>query len=390
MDVVWRFKSSSHPIRNIIKDIIKVRMLNSRARREMSDAAFDWCRFRNLAEAFFIEQWPRFATFAEQKKEEFILALLLDATQADAQLLSQDIVKDYLNYCQVLGDKRYLVALGPVLRAHLEPLADGEAIAKGLFGKAKTYVAIDNRKIALDEVKRTLDDCQITWRQSAIFPDVLELTEKFAHNAITNAFGDKVWIMDAGSQFVAKLIEPAARERILDMCVGEGQKLKLLCHEGVQITAVDISARRLAIAKQRNQGEGIRFVCTDAAALDATLGLFDWILLDAPCSGSGTIRRHPDLILRLTQATLNTYLAMQRSLIDSAIKSLAPNGKLIYATCSVLPIENSLQVAEKLAVNCTMKPSELSALGNANNISLLPHIHDCDGFFLSVWKRNQD
>jgi 16S rRNA (cytosine967-C5)-methyltransferase len=116
---------------------------------------------------------------------------------------------------------------------------------------------------------------------------------------------------------------------------------------------------------------------------------FDWILIDAPCSGSGTLRRHPDLIYRLNKSQLISYQKLQRELLSSATKLLKPQGKLIYATCSLFNSENQQQIDGLLATNANLIPYELPDL-HKTSFELIPHIYDCDGFYLAALTKTRE
>lgn len=154
-----------------------------------------------------------------------------------------------------------------------------------------------------------------------------------------------VSVQDAGAQRAAGLLDARPGERVLDACAAPGGKA---CHllertPGIELTALDIDAHRLERVQQNldRLGLGARLIRADAADSAWWDGRpFDRILLDAPCSGTGVIRRHPDIKLLRRPGDMAGFVAQQQRLLSRCAGMLAPGGRLLYATCSVLPAEN--------------------------------------------------
>ena len=165
-------------------------------------------------------------------------------------------------------------------------------------------------------------------------------------------------VQDRAAQWVSPLLQPAPGDRILDACAAPGGKsthLAELTEDSGEIWAVDRSAGRL----QRVAGNAARLglqsisaLAADAAALQAERpswrGSFQRILIDAPCSGLGTLARHPDARWRITPDAIDGLLPLQRDLLDGLLPLLAPQGRLVYATCTIHPAENSEQIKQFL------------------------------------------
>jgi len=158
-------------------------------------------------------------------------------------------------------------------------------------------------------------------------------------------------IQDEGSQLIANHVTASPGDHILDYCAGSGGKTLAFApkmkNKG-QIYLYDIRPYTLIEAKKRLKRAGIQ----NAQLLDdkklKKRGLhsrMDWVLLDVPCSGTGTLRRNPDMKWKLTPETFTRLVEEQRKIFDSAFKFLKPNGKIVYATCSVFPEENEEQIA---------------------------------------------
>jgi 16S rRNA (cytosine967-C5)-methyltransferase len=158
------------------------------------------------------------------------------------------------------------------------------------------------------------------------------------------------WVQDAAAALPAKLLQPRPGERILDLCAAPGGKTLQLAASGADVTAVDISAPRMARLQANLARTGLTASLVTADALhwqpDAA---FDAILLDAPCSASGTIRRHPDLPFVKDGSELPSLTRLQSQLIDRALTWLKPGGRLVFSTCSLLPEEGETQLAAALA-----------------------------------------
>lgn len=158
------------------------------------------------------------------------------------------------------------------------------------------------------------------------------------------------WVQDAAAALPVRLLDPRQGERIADLCAAPGGKTLQLAAAGAQVTAVDISPARL-----RRVAENLRR-CALSADL-VTADALDWrpdavpdaILLDAPCSATGTIRRHPDLPFLRDGSGIPALIDLQARLIDHALSLIPPGGRMVYAVCSLLPDEGEAQVAAALA-----------------------------------------
>ncbi|MBM3613395.1 MAG: RsmB/NOP family class I SAM-dependent RNA methyltransferase [Alphaproteobacteria bacterium] len=153
------------------------------------------------------------------------------------------------------------------------------------------------------------------------------------------------WVQDAGAAAVAGALGPVAGRDVLDLCAAPGGKTMQLAAAGARVVAVDPSARRMARLAENLARTGLRARCVTADALTADLPRADAVLLDAPCTATGTIRRHPELPLIRREADLAALVALQAALIDRALALAVPGGVVVYATCSLLPDEGEAQIA---------------------------------------------
>ena len=217
-------------------------------------------------------------------------------------------------------------------------------------------------------------------------------------------------LQDEASQLVSWLVAPKPRETIIDYCAGAGGKslhLSQLMRNRGSVVSCDINAYRLDQMKPRLKRAGCDNVRLHAFAseqedgLDEFIGKADAVLVDAPCSGTGTYRRNPDLKWR--ELDLNELNRLQLSILTAASKHVKPNGRLVYATCSVLPCENEAIIDAFLAANSQFAkaPPEASyensleilaaikavdsesstLLSEFGTLRLHPHKHNTDGFF---------
>jgi 16S rRNA (cytosine967-C5)-methyltransferase len=157
------------------------------------------------------------------------------------------------------------------------------------------------------------------------------------------------WVQDAAAALGVQLLAPAPGEAVLDLCAAPGGKTMQLAALGAKVTALDISGPRMArlAANLARTGLSAQIVVTDALAWEPD-ARFDAILLDAPCSATGTIRRHPDLPFIKDGSELPGLVTLQATLLDRALGWLKPGGRLVYVTCSLLPDEGEAQLTAAL------------------------------------------
>ena len=158
------------------------------------------------------------------------------------------------------------------------------------------------------------------------------------------------WVQDAAAALAVRLLAPQPGERVLDLCAAPGGKTMQLAAAGARVTALDISPARMARVRENLARTGLAAETVLADALDwQPEAPFDAVLLDAPCSATGTVRRHPDLPFVKDGSELPGLVELQARLLDRALAMLRPGGRLVFATCSLLPEEGEGQVAAALA-----------------------------------------
>jgi 16S rRNA (cytosine967-C5)-methyltransferase len=217
----------------------------------------------------------------------------------------------------------------------------------------------------------------------------------------------EIEVQDESSQILAALVSPKRGEMIIDYCAGAGGKTLLLgalMRSTGRLYAFDVSAARLARAKPRFARSGLSNIVpvviseTNDQRVKRLRGKAQRVLVDAPCSGLGTLRRNPDLKWRIHPESLVDLLKLQARLLRDAARCVAPGGRLIYATCSILPEENEAQVTSFLADNPDFTLLDATqVLGDRCKeltldgpyLSLRPDRHGTDGFFGAVLERNK-
>ncbi|MFD1881924.1 RsmB/NOP family class I SAM-dependent RNA methyltransferase [Paracoccus pacificus] len=223
----------------------------------------------------------------------------------------------------------------------------------------------------------------------------LRLTGPVQVSALPGHAGGAWWVQDAAAALAVRALAPEPGEVIADLCAAPGGKTMQLAAAGAQVTAVDSSAPRL-----KRLAENLRRTGLDAKVICADV--LDWrpdtppdaVLLDAPCSATGTIRRHPDLPVVRDGSALPEITDLQARMIDHALAILRPGGRLVYATCSLLPAEGEDQIAAALTRHpgVTVEPAEVPGtrpewLTGAGALRLRPDywadLGGMDGFFIA-------
>ena len=166
------------------------------------------------------------------------------------------------------------------------------------------------------------------------------------------------WVQDAAAALAARALAVRPAERVLDLCAAPGGKTLQLADAGASVVAVDISDRRLARLHENLARTGLsaEVVPADALTWGDRPGTFDAVLIDAPCTATGTIRRHPDLPFVKDGQEVETLIPLQSALIDRALWHLRPGGRLVYCTCSLLPAEGEDQIAAALSRHAGPRP----------------------------------
>jgi len=243
----------------------------------------------------------------------------------------------------------WLDALG---EAELGSAWDAELAA--LNQRAAVFLRVNTLKATREEVIAWLAASNIEATAVAGLPDALVLA---AGKSLPKAMrlDGRVEIQDAGSQMIAPLLDPQPGERVIDACSGAGGKslhLAALMSNDGRVFGMDVDAKKLVELERRAKRAGASCVKSKPITAATTVDfaeVADRLLIDAPCSGLGTLKRQPDLKWRLKPAQLERLRGIQADLLEKYPAMLKPGGRLVYATCSILPSENRAAVDGLLA-----------------------------------------
>lgn len=258
-----------------------------------------------------------------------------------------------------------------------------EPTLEALNQRAPIYLRANSYKWPRAEVIDWLANKGIDAHAIAELPDALQLAPD---NRIPNAIrqAGRVEIQDLGSQMIAPLLQAQAGETIIDSCAGVGGKtlhLANLVNDQATIIAMDSAQSKLQQLQQRAQRAQFKCIHTHWIQGDnwqAYENRADCLLMDVPCSGLGTLRRQPDLKWRLHPTKLATVIQLQKQLMANYPRMLKVGGRLLYATCSILPAENRAVVDSLLATKTFRLLSEQT---------LWPQAHNSDGFYAALLEK---
>jgi 16S rRNA (cytosine967-C5)-methyltransferase len=252
-------------------------------------------------------------------------------------------------------------------------------------------------KAAREDILAELKKLGFKAQACKLSPWGIRVFERPSLNALPMLKNGQVEIQDEGSQMVALVVAAKPGERVVDFCAGAGGKTLAIAatmqNKG-RVIACDVMEGRLKRSTERFRRAGVHNVETRVLSSERDpwvkkhKGGFDRVLADAPCSGTGTWRRNPDARWRELGPGLEKLLKTQAEILDSAARLVKAGGRLIYATCSLLPAENEDQIEKFLAAHPDFT-REACGLNGAPYLSLSPARHGTDGFFAAVMVRAQ-
>jgi len=278
------------------------------------------------------------------------------------------------------------------------------ALAHAWLSAAPLDLRVNTLKTTRDEARAALAASGIAAEPTPYSPLGLRVAGRPALARHPLFTAGAIEVQDEGSQLVGFLVAPKRTDMVVDFCAGAGGKTLLLgalMRSQGRLYAFDTHDRRLANLKPRLARSGLSNVHPQLLAherdtkIKRLAGKIDRVLVDAPCTGFGTLRRNPDLKWRQPESALAELAAKQRAILAAAATLVKPGGRLVYATCSVLPDENEAVVGAFVAENPAFTRGDVAtelaragiALDTGPALRLLPHRHGCDGFYAAVLTR---
>ena len=282
--------------------------------------------------------------------------------------------------------------------------ADVAALARALNQPAPLDLRVNELKASRPAVLERLKADGIAAQPGAYAPMAIRLAEKPALAKHPLFLEGAIEVQDEGSQLLGLLLAPRRGEMVADFCAGAGGKTLLLgalMRNTGRLYAFDVSEKRLANLKPRLARSGlsnvhpVRIESERDIKVKRLAGKMDRVLVDAPCSGLGTLRRNPDLKWRQSPETVEELTAKQASILEAAARLVRPGGRLVYATCSLLREENDAIVDAFLASHAGFRRvpvyRELQRSGwqgqEASCLQLRPDVHGTDGFYAAILER---
>ena len=407
-ELLHRVLQFKQPADGIVSDFFREhRALGQRERHTLAETTYTVLRERalllHLAQSGRGEIERRLAILGWQGNEAFLRAALVDgepAWLARVAAIARTSLPDKLrhNLPDWLAER-----LQKELGDEFWPLVES------LNQPAPLDLRVNAFKAKRDDVQAALLAEGVEAKPTPYSPLGLRIDGKPALHKLATFLSGDVEVQDEGSQLLALLLDAKRGEMVVDFCAGAGGKTLALgaaMRNTGRLYAFDTSGHRLAALKPRLARSGLSNVYPAQIAherderIKRLAGKIDRVLVDAPCSGLGTLRRNPDLKWRQSPQAIDEMRVKQAAILASAARLLKPGGRLVYATCSLLQAENEdiagafeadaadrferLPAADALA---RAHVEQAPTLVRADDLRLWPHRHATDGFFAAVWQR---
>ncbi|QIM52765.1 RsmB/NOP family class I SAM-dependent RNA methyltransferase [Hydrogenophaga crocea] len=407
VEAVFRF---DHPADAVVaRHFRENRSLGPRERATLSDTVYaalrERLKFEWLARSGSGSKWRRLAILGFPGDRDFLKSALSEPE------------KVWLDACAKVREDEWLAPhrhnlpewLAEALRAQVGEGFD--ALAAALLEPAPLDLRVNLLKTKREAALAALREAGLKAEATPHSPLGIRLQGKPTLAKVPAFANGEVEVQDEGSQLLALLLDARRGEMVVDFCAGAGGKTLAIgaaMRNSGRLYAFDTSAHRLDGLKPRLARSGLSNVHPVAIAherderIKRLAGKIDRVLVDAPCSGLGTLRRSPDLKWRQTPQTVAAQAALQQAILTSAARLLKPGGRLVYATCSLLVDENEA-VAEAFGqAHPDFEPEAVAGLLQAAKVSgaeslcageggrflrLWPHRHGTDGFFAAVWRK---
>jgi 16S rRNA (cytosine967-C5)-methyltransferase len=407
-ELIHRVLQFQHPADGVVSDFFRQnRTLGTRERHTLAETTYAVLRqrllYQHLAQSGKGEMERRLAVLAWQGNEGFLRAALSDTEQ---QWLAQVSAVDRATLPEKLRHNLPQWLAEQLQADHGDafwPLVEAMNTSAGLDLRVNTF------KAKRDEVQAAFKAEGIEALPTPYSPLGLRIAGKPALHKLDVFMRGDVEVQDEGSQLLALMTGAKRGEMVADFCAGAGGKTLALGAEmrnTGRLYAFDTSGHRLAALKPRLARSGLSNVYPVQIAherderIKRLAGKLDRVLVDAPCSGLGTLRRNPDLKWRQTPQSVEELRAKQAAILASAARLVKPGGRLVYATCSLLDAENEaiaqaftaerereFEVEPAAQALDKAHVSQPESLVRGDYLRLWPHRHGTDGFFAAVWKR---
>ena len=407
-ELLHRVLQLQHPADGVVSDFFRqYRTLGSRERHSLAETTYTVLRerllYQHLAQSGKGEMERRLAVLAWQGNEGFLRAALTDTEQqwlAQVSKVDRSALPDKLRHNLPEWLTEFLqTAMGD----------DFWPLVNAMNAPAPLDLRVNTFKVKREDAMAAFQAEGIDAQPTPYSPLGLRINGKPALHRLDVFMRGDVEVQDEGSQLLALMVGAKRGEMVMDFCAGAGGKTLALGAEmrnTGRLYAFDTSGHRLASLKPRLARSGLSNVFPAQIAherderIKRLAGKLDRVLVDAPCSGLGTLRRNPDLKWRQTPQSVAELQVKQAAILASAARLVKPGGRLVYATCSLLDVENEA-IAQAFTAergsDFAVLPAAM-ALSRAHVVAadtlvrgdflrLWPHRHSTDGFFAAVWER---
>jgi 16S rRNA (cytosine967-C5)-methyltransferase len=358
-----------------------------------------------LYQVFFLDRIPSYAVVNEavnMTKSDFrgrdglVNAILRNAIRGKDQMPLPDRARDLSLYIAVVySHPRWLVEKWLSLFGEEETVR----LCSANNVTPPVTIRVNTLKVTRDEILGEMREAGVEATAASHSPDGIRVIHSELPARNTRWFEDgKIQLQDEGSQLISRFLDPQPGETILDLCAGTGGKTThiaaLMGNKG-RIVALDNQEKKLESLRVMSIRMGVTCVeplCRDGRESPAAdlLEAFDRVLVDAPCTGLGTLRRNPEIKWRLAPGDIGQAVTRQSELLDGAARYLKKGGRLVYSTCSLLPEENEDNICAFLSRHGEFRHETPTGTIPADCIEgngfmkTLPHRHDMDGFFSAL------
>ncbi|MDL2338684.1 MAG: RsmB/NOP family class I SAM-dependent RNA methyltransferase [Pseudomonadota bacterium] len=407
-ELLHRVMQFDAPADNVVSDFFRQhRGLGMRERHTLAETTYTVLRQRLL-----------FQHLAQSGKGEMERRLVLLGWQGNAAFLRAALQENELHWLEqvsaldrsALAEKlRHNLPEWLAERLQLEVGDEFWPLLEALNGSAPLDLRVNTFKAKREQVQAEFAAANIEAVPTPYSPWGLRIQGKPALHKLEVFLRGDVEVQDEGSQLLALMTDAKRGEMVVDFCAGAGGKTLALgasMRNTGRLYAFDTSGHRLASLKPRLARSGLSNVHPVQIAherddrIKRLAGKIDRVLVDAPCSGLGTLRRNPDLKWRQSPQSVEELRAKQAAILSSAARLVKPGGRLVYATCSLLQAENEdIAAAFSAEHSRDFKPVAAEAVLSEAHVDqsgtlvrgpylrLWPHRHATDGFFAAVWQR---